>query len=41
MFDIKVNSERICIADGDNNHNGWSDCPQAACSGLAQLEEGE
>ncbi len=40
-FNIRVNGEILCTAFGDNNYNGADDYPQATCSVLTQLAEGQ
>ncbi len=39
VFDVAINGNRFCTASGDNHING-ADYPQATCSGLAHLMEG-
>ena len=39
-FEVTINGNRICAAFGDNYNSGDLDAPQATCSGLAHLMEG-
>ena len=40
-FEMRVNNEDICAAEGDQDNNGSADNTQAACSGVVDLVEGD
>ena len=39
-FDIRLNDNLICAAQGDQSNNGDADVSQAACGAVAEVSEG-